>query len=1625
MADVSSYLLKRNWLLDGEYMITSIKGCTLYNSSFITGVNSPSEFGDYSHYLQSNSFKSKSSSPNPRPSYVPAQKSYKSPLQRSSLSQKSSLPFSVSSSSTLFSSFSLFSHHYKKHILSHLSSDFTDQSKSAPSSSLLSCCLPFRPVVLHITNYRIVIIGDPSTKEISTGEIHRSHASQSKPTLHPLSLDPSPSSIDSFPPISLPHTHILKIKQSNTWVKRVSDSILKWSMERDGWYGSGCNSYFSSSSSGGTTASYLSLSSSYSPPEPFPSFAIPSCPSSLTEIHMKTPMVYLLALPPPLYHRMRPKVNEYVCVSEWVRRALNVRLIGKGASSISGSDIKSSKQKQGKGSKMASMLSPSGDDESFVWTHGREVRDKDKVSLWGTRKGAKRDSSAPLLKHLSLTYGWSLYDPVKEYVRLGCVYHPAHPSAPKASDSGKKKAPLSPELSGSTSSHISSGSHDGMTNSPSSSSTSSSSGLSSGSDTSQLSCGCTYQCCPFGTMNPNPPVLNPVSRFYAMRKMQEYGYDKIQRMSFKSSFLHLRKYWSEGKDEQKTPFGIKGRKRLFGRRTFLGASPSTRLSSLSASGSAQSSPTVLSPGSIIHQENTLKTLSERFIFTKMVINKAMEKEMEDRETKIGFKHRKLAKSKKSPTIECLDSKSTPSTGLISSLIPVPTLSLPSFPPFSPSPSRGEFLFRQLSSSHSSKIPIQLLKQDLDKVLSSSTPVFVHPSVLSPSPLISALLIRCCGFSISPCNLSYDTCGTYPAITVIPHLIPLPACHKKSPNTSTKPKDTKEVQCDMIPQLSSSASRTTVSDLSSTPRSSEEQKVHVSEDKDPISPNTLSDNLPRSILSQPQCGFASIVHSILKHAVSHRSSGRFPSLSFMHPKNHSSMFRSSQPKVGFRGNRNFYDELYIRMIMASSRNMREMNGMKSWRIQREKWERDWKEWTLGMKRCESVTHDSKSSGQQHQSHPSLTIPQPPPSLPPPLPPGLPPCSFVIFDCRSSLAAEGNKVRKGGIERSEHYHDALVIHLNMDNIHGVRAMYNKVWDAVVEMGVDRGMATEGIGGETSIILRTMMKHKLSQMESDHATEMGNSTQHLDEYKGYVAEVKKRISIEEKLGVTGAKSIRSERRKWMDMTQRRLHWELDQERSIKQQEIEQDEKSIKSSKQDTKEEPKDEAINPIPGHPLPHDVGSNLDSPLVSVASTEAEDNCSDRTATSDPSEESETLVSTTGIIEDLSVTAEASSISSTSATTVTLKKDSATMSEDQDTESSSTSIDETRESEHPRVISEFTKTSNKSSFLQSIGASSDLGLSSNPLSSSPPSRSSFISPATSPKFSPHESMITGSSDLSKGYGVSKCGKLSHQFLLSSLSPLSAPPNLASKTFPQALYASLWPYSISLLVSATMQVCEVMGIYGCSCLVHCSDGWDRTSQVSSLACLLMDPYYRTLEGFSVLIEKEWCSYGHRFASRLRHGGTLIRHDTKHARQEEKECKKDNGMAMCDSNGEYSSRFRDKDVSFVFIQWLEGVYQCMVQWPDYFEFNTDLLLFIANAALSSRYGTFLFDNEQDRAVNDIPLRTLSVWDDVFEPTVIPSFLNHNFLKEEQKRINFLRIESSLGRYQLWKEFWFQHFLI
>ena len=56
----------------------------------------------------------------------------------------------------------------------------------------------------------------------------------------------------------------------------------------------------------------------------------------------------------------------------------------------------------------------------------------------------------------------------------------------------------------------------------------------------------------------------------------------------------------------------------------------------------------------------------------------------------------------------------------------------------------------------------------------------------------------------------------------------------------------------------------------------------------------------------------------------------------------------------------------------------------------------------------------------------------------------------------------------------------------------------------------------------------------------------------------------------------------------------------------------------------------------------------------------------------------------------------------------------------------------------------------------------------------------------------------------------------------------------------------------------------IAGHSVVIHCSDGRDRTAQTCSLAGFMLEPYYRTIRGCIVLVEKEWLGFGHTMSDR-----------------------------------------------------------------------------------------------------------------------------------------------------------------
>uniref|UniRef100_A0A0A9ZG99 Myotubularin-related protein 4 n=1 Tax=Lygus hesperus TaxID=30085 RepID=A0A0A9ZG99_LYGHE len=62
------------------------------------------------------------------------------------------------------------------------------------------------------------------------------------------------------------------------------------------------------------------------------------------------------------------------------------------------------------------------------------------------------------------------------------------------------------------------------------------------------------------------------------------------------------------------------------------------------------------------------------------------------------------------------------------------------------------------------------------------------------------------------------------------------------------------------------------------------------------------------------------------------------------------------------------------------------------------------------------------------------------------------------------------------------------------------------------------------------------------------------------------------------------------------------------------------------------------------------------------------------------------------------------------------------------------------------------------------------------------------------------------------------------------------------------------------------------------------------------------------------------------------------------------------------------------IFLQFLDGVHQLMHQFPSHFEFTPHLLTFLADAAYSAQYGTFICNADYERVMERVKLHTCSV---------------------------------------------------
>lgn len=276
------------------------------------------------------------------------------------------------------------------------------------------------------------------------------------------------------------------------------------------------------------------------------------------------------------------------------------------------------------------------------------------------------------------------------------------------------------------------------------------------------------------------------------------------------------------------------------------------------------------------------------------------------------------------------------------------------------------------------------------------------------------------------------------------------------------------------------------------------------------------------------------------------------------------------------------------------------------------------------------------------------------------------------------------------------------------------------------------------------------------------------------------------------------------------------------------------------------------------------------------------------------------------------------------------------------------------------------------------------------------------------------------ISVDYNTARNVRYSMKQLMKACAPSSLPKTIhdtykEDTKFLTNIQNSQWLAQVSKVLRVSGSIVDLIDLRGASVMTALEDGRDATAQISALAQLCLDSRYRTINGFKLLIEKEWLGFGHEFSRRMK-------------------------------QFEY---WKDSDLVPFFLQWLDCVHQVLRQCPCAFEFNDYYLKFLAYHVGSNRFRTFMLNSEYERLVNGFfcnlndknllkamsnnisnttyspthdPPNSISeesipsVWDYIdAHQNMGPYFMNYNYVKDSE---NVLRPCSEISSLELWDYF-------
>uniref|UniRef100_T1GTG0 Myotubularin phosphatase domain-containing protein n=1 Tax=Megaselia scalaris TaxID=36166 RepID=T1GTG0_MEGSC len=156
------------------------------------------------------------------------------------------------------------------------------------------------------------------------------------------------------------------------------------------------------------------------------------------------------------------------------------------------------------------------------------------------------------------------------------------------------------------------------------------------------------------------------------------------------------------------------------------------------------------------------------------------------------------------------------------------------------------------------------------------------------------------------------------------------------------------------------------------------------------------------------------------------------------------------------------------------------------------------------------------------------------------------------------------------------------------------------------------------------------------------------------------------------------------------------------------------------------------------------------------------------------------------------------------------------------------------------------------------------------------------------------------------------------------------LQESKYLQLLEKSSWLLYVSLALKESNRAAQLM-LKGKTVVLQENTGRDLCCVISSLTQIILDPYFRSIDGFQSLIQKEWVALEHPFSDRLGHL--------------------------------YNPDGQDKE-SPILLLFLDCVWQLLQQFPAEFEYSETYLTTIWDSAFIPIFDTFQFNSDFDRQV-------------------------------------------------------------